>query len=218
MSSLSRSRSRHRRISLSLLGAHASQDNNVETQTTPPPQYRDLSPAPPFYSTLLHSDEDPIIHFDLVRFSRDQNYTGHFGEWLCSVHLVWAMCARLADSETDLEWTAVFEQSRPQWDKIQEDLLKISEQRRVDPNARFRLEIPPAPVGRMIIRQTNAPFQSWHIMGRRFQFTEEEGSSVYNMEHNFVLFRQFLMSIYWPNNERFHITLMDTTWLGITIE
>jgi hypothetical protein len=94
----------------------------------------------------------------------------------------------------------------------------MSEQQLVNPNARIDLDIPPAPIARLTIRQVNPPFNTWTIHGRRFRFTDEEGFGLHNMEQSFVLFRRFLTGLCWPNNEHFHITLMDTTWFGIAIE
>ncbi|KAJ5302379.1 hypothetical protein N7508_007242 [Penicillium antarcticum] len=144
-------------------GINTGHNSDNSTHITPPPLYRDLSPAPPFYSSRLGADETPIIRFDLVRFSRDWNVTsGHFV---------------LADNGTDEEWTEIFEQWRPQWDLIIEDLRVYSEQQRVNANARINLEIPSAPIGRMIIRQADPPFTSWHIHGRRLRFNDEEVSA-----------------------------------------
>ncbi|KAJ5757324.1 uncharacterized protein N7511_006018 [Penicillium nucicola] len=164
--------------------------------------YRDLSPAPPYYSALLAEDKDPIIPFSLIRFSRDSNVIiGHF-----------------ADSGTDEEWTEVFKQWRPQWEQTEMNLRDICERQLTDPSFPIDFSIPSAPVGRMIVRQTSAPFTSWHINGRKFRFSNEENFDVHNHEKNFDEFRRSLLSLYWPNDESFEIALMDTTWLGIDIE
>ncbi|KAJ5482226.1 hypothetical protein N7475_001038 [Penicillium sp. IBT 31633x] len=67
------------------------------------------------------AEEDrPVLHFRVRRENTALlGASGKSDGWINSSHFLWAMCAALADGDTDREWTVTFEKWRPQWNQIQ---------------------------------------------------------------------------------------------------
>ncbi|KAJ5793807.1 hypothetical protein N7457_000406 [Penicillium paradoxum] len=108
--------------------------------------------SPP--ATLLCEFPDPApkatlnqFRFELVRDKgAEPGLFGYLGKYVCATHLVWSMCAALADCNIDPEWTKTFEMWRPQW-------REFSKSFEYHGNTERTVVIAPSPVREMWIQR-----------------------------------------------------------------
>ncbi|EKV05790.1 Oxidoreductase, N-terminal [Penicillium digitatum] len=73
---------------------------------------------------------------------------GYLEKYISATHLVWSMCALLADSGIDPDWTDAFEVWRPQWRQFAKSF-------EIHGNTLRTLDVPPSPVRIMWIQAPN---------------------------------------------------------------
>ncbi|KAJ5243985.1 hypothetical protein N7489_004081 [Penicillium chrysogenum] len=161
-------------------------------------------------SLALRSKDDGKGPFDksLFHFSVNREETNLLGApgksdgWISVSHFLWTMCATLADAGTDLEWTATFEQWRPQWNKIQVQVKRFG-------YTQFSSEIAPAPVDLALVRFVGFGRDQEH---REFEIEQEGQDSIADCQDIWTLWRYIIET---PANQirEFHVRLRDTARL-----
>lgn len=161
-------------------------------------------------SLALRSKDDGKGPFDksLFHFSVNREETNLLGApgksdgWISVSHFLWTMCATLADAGTDLEWTATFEQWRPQWNKIQVQVKRFG-------YTQFSSEIAPAPVDLALVRFVGFRHDQEH---REFEIEQEGQDSIADCQDIWTLWRYIIET---PANQirEFHVRLRDTARL-----
>ncbi|KAJ5275381.1 hypothetical protein N7497_005994 [Penicillium chrysogenum] len=161
-------------------------------------------------SLPLRSKDDGKGPFDksLFHFSVNREETNLLGApgksdgWISVSHFLWTMCATLADAGTDLEWTATFEQWRPQWNKIQVQAKRFG-------YTQFSSEIAPAPVDLALVRFVGFRHDQEH---REFEIEQEGQDSIADCQDIWTLWRYIIET---PANQirEFHVCLRDTARL-----
>ncbi|KAI2704741.1 hypothetical protein CBS147332_7395 [Penicillium roqueforti] len=126
---------------------------------------------------------NPLFHFTVHR--EEHTFPGQCGKsdgWINTSHFLWAMCATLADSGTDPEWAATFEEWRPQWNKIQAQVKRFG-------YTHFSSEIAPAPVDLVLVQ-----FFGWGYSGepREFEIEQEDPDSVYDCQDMWTFWRYII--------------------------
>ncbi|KAJ5382558.1 hypothetical protein N7517_000469 [Penicillium concentricum] len=115
--------------------------------------YRTGSPP----GTLVCSFPEPAPATSLNQF-RFQLYrengvwpglTGYLDKYVNLTHLVWSMCAMLADSNIDPDWTNTFEIWRTEWRQFNKSF-------EIHGNTTRTLDVPPSPVDVIWIRKPNS--------------------------------------------------------------
>ncbi|OQE16525.1 hypothetical protein PENFLA_c027G01813 [Penicillium flavigenum] len=144
-----------------------------------------------------------LFHFSVHR--EETNLLGARGKsdgWISISHFLWTMCATLADAGTDLEWTATFEQWRPQWNKIQVQVKRFG-------YTQFSSEIAPAPVDLALVRFFGFGVDEEH---REFEIEQEGPDNVSDCQDIWTLWRYIIET---PANQirEFHVCLRDTARL-----
>ena len=108
--------------------------------------------SPPGNLFCLFPDPTPGKSLNQFRFQLHREngilpgLVGYLEKYSSASHLVWSMCALLADSGIDPDWTDAFEMWRPQWRHFANSF-------EIQGNTSRTLEIPPSPVRVMWIRK-----------------------------------------------------------------
>ncbi|KAJ5589199.1 hypothetical protein N7537_011877 [Penicillium hordei] len=133
---------------------------------------------------------------------RSLSATGTYDGWIDVSHFLWTMCATLADSGVDWEWTAAFEKWRPQSKKVQAQVKTFG-------YTQFSSEIPPAPVGLALVQFFGSPSDK---KAREFEIEQEGPDCVSGSQDIWTLWRYVIET---PANQikEFHVTLRDTARL-----
>jgi hypothetical protein len=112
--------------------------------------------SPPGNLLSLFPDPVPVVKgLNQFRFQlhRDNGVMpglfGYLEKYVSATHLVWSMCASLADSGIDPEWTRTFEMWRPQW-------REFSKSFECHGNTKRTLPIAASPVREMWIQKPNS--------------------------------------------------------------
>ncbi|KAJ5383109.1 hypothetical protein N7517_001020 [Penicillium concentricum] len=150
---------------------------------------------------LKSKKEVPGLFRFRVRREEDKflGASGKSDGWINISHFLWTMCATLADAGTDREWTATFEKSRPQWNKIQVQVKRFG-------FTQFSSEIPPAPVDLALVQFFGSQFDG-EVRG--FEIEQEDLNTVPDSQDIWTLWRYIIET---PADEikEFHVTLRDT--------
>ncbi|KAJ5493956.1 hypothetical protein N7463_010043 [Penicillium fimorum] len=75
--------------------------------------------------------------------------TGYFERYVNLTHLVWSMCAMLADSNIDPDWTGTFGMWRTEWRQFNKSF-------EIHGNTTRTLDVPPSPVNVIWIQKPNS--------------------------------------------------------------
>ncbi|KAJ5135822.1 uncharacterized protein N7515_005100 [Penicillium bovifimosum] len=142
---------------------------------------------------------------DMFRFtvrregSTGSGVPGESDGWINTSHFLWTMCATLADGGTDREWTASFEQWRPQWKAIETQLKTYG-------STRFSSAIPPAPVDLALVQFLGCKLNP---ETREFEIEQEDAQGVSDGQDIWTLWRYIIET---PADQirDFHVLLRDT--------
>jgi hypothetical protein len=144
-----------------------------------------------------------LFHFKVHReYSKIPGSSGKVSEWINASYFLWKMCATLADSGADPEWTEAFELWRSTWDHILEELL-VSEDTGVP------VKIPLAPVNLASVQpgsvsQRGSENEDWVI-----EIEQEDDGMLYDNQDIWGLWRRVVESPVGSANA-FCVTLKDT--------
>ncbi|CAG8886245.1 unnamed protein product [Penicillium egyptiacum] len=152
---------------------------------------------------VQRSFDKSLFHFSVHR--EETKLVGGSGKsdgWISISHFLWTMCATLADAGTDMEWTATFEEWRPQWNQIQVQVKTFG-------YTQFSSEIAPAPVDLASVRFFGFGSDE---EPREFEIEQEGPDSVSDCQDIWTLWRYIIET---PANhlKEFHVCLKDTARL-----
>ncbi|KAI3199016.1 hypothetical protein CBS147311_6100 [Penicillium roqueforti] len=111
--------------------------------------------SPPGNLLCLFPDPTPRTSLNQFRFQLHREngvlpgLVGYLEKYSSASHLVWSMCALLADSGIDPDWTDAFEMWRPQWRQFANSF-------EMQRNISRALDIPPSPVRVMCVRKPHS--------------------------------------------------------------
>ncbi|KAJ5301983.1 hypothetical protein PENANT_c057G04501 [Penicillium antarcticum] len=146
-----------------------------------------------------------VFYFKVHReCSKLPSSSGKVSQWIDSSYFIWNMCATLADSSTDPEWTKAFELWRPTWDQIQEE-LQASE------DTEFPVKIPLAPVKLASVQPGNTSprgieDEDWVI---EIEQDGDDDAMLYDNQDIWALWQRVIASPV-GSTHAFHVTLQDT--------
>lgn len=111
--------------------------------------------SPPANLLCLFPDAAPGTTLNQFRFQLHREngvqpgLVGYLEKYVGAAHLVWSMCALLADSGIDPDWKDTFEVWRPQWRQFATSF-------EIQGNTSRTLDVPPSPVSIMWIQAPNS--------------------------------------------------------------
>ncbi|KAJ6143552.1 hypothetical protein N7471_003005 [Penicillium samsonianum] len=107
--------------------------------------------SPPGTLLCVFPDAAPGTSLNQFRFQLHREngvqpgLVGYLEKYVSATHLVWSMCAILADSSIDPDWKDTFEMWRPQWQPFAKSF-------EIHGNTTRTLDVPPSPVSVMWIQ------------------------------------------------------------------
>ncbi|KAJ5766988.1 uncharacterized protein N7511_004604 [Penicillium nucicola] len=147
-----------------------------------------------------------VFHFEIHReYSKLSSSPDKVSQWINSSYFLWSMCASLADSGSDPEWTRAFELWRPTWDQIQEEL-------RVSEDTGVPVKIPLAPVNLASVQPGNViqmgiEDKDWVIEIE--QGGDDNDAVLYDNQDIWALWQRVVAAPV-GSTDAFYVTLQDT--------
>ncbi|OGE56324.1 hypothetical protein PENARI_c003G11800 [Penicillium arizonense] len=144
-----------------------------------------------------------VFHFKVHReCSTMSGSSGEVSQWINASYFLWKMCATLADTAADPEWTEAFELWRSTWDQIQEELL-VSEDTGVP------VKIPPAPVNLASVQPGSVSLRGSEKEDWVIEIEQEDDGMLYDNQDIWALWRRVVESPAGPA-DAFCVILKET--------
>ncbi|KAJ5951152.1 uncharacterized protein N7479_009565 [Penicillium vulpinum] len=178
--------------------------DDEDSGSDPAPNTFNLMPMSKVLGLKPSKDVTPPLFRFRVRREEDKflGASSSCDGWINISHFLWTMCATLADTGTDREWTAAFEKWRPQWKKVRAQVKTYG-------FTQFSSEIALAPVDLVLVQ-----FFGSQLDGgvRGFEIEQEDPNTPSDTQDVWALWR-YIIETPAGQIKEFNVTLRDTARL-----